>query len=137
MSVFGFFLVRIFPHSDWIRRNTENLSVFSPNAGECGPEKLRIRTLFTQCYPVIFSVILSYLLMTRPFFLPLENLKLRQTILTVNTLSSGKWVLILILQNNHKRLSTAKGPLRLVILKYFSIMFQSSKLIFKIMRGLY
>ena len=26
----------IFPHSDWIRRNTEYLSVFSPNAGKCG-----------------------------------------------------------------------------------------------------
>ena len=23
-------------------------SLFSPNAGKCGPEKLRIRTLFTQ-----------------------------------------------------------------------------------------
>ena len=27
-----FFLVRIFPHSDWIRRDTSYLSVFSPNA---------------------------------------------------------------------------------------------------------
>ena len=26
------------------------LSVFSANAGKCGPEKLRIQTLFTQCY---------------------------------------------------------------------------------------
>ena len=26
---------RIFPHSDWIRRDTEYLSVFSPNAGKC------------------------------------------------------------------------------------------------------
>ena len=24
-------------------------SVISPNAGKCGPEKLRIRTLFTKC----------------------------------------------------------------------------------------
>ena len=29
--------------------DTEYLSVFSPNAGKYGPEKLRIRTLFTQC----------------------------------------------------------------------------------------
>ena len=29
------------------RLNTEYLSVFSPNAGKCGPEKLRIGTLFT------------------------------------------------------------------------------------------
>ena len=32
----------IFPHSDWIRRDTEYLSVFCPNAGKmrekCGPE---------------------------------------------------------------------------------------------------
>ena len=42
VSVFGIILVLIFPHSDWIRRNTEYLSVFSPNAGKYGPEKLRI-----------------------------------------------------------------------------------------------
>ena len=29
-----FFLVRIFPHSDWIRRYTSYLSAFSPNAGK-------------------------------------------------------------------------------------------------------
>ena len=34
-----FFLVRIFPHSDWTRRDTEYLSVFSPNAGKYEPEK--------------------------------------------------------------------------------------------------
>ena len=33
VSVFGAFLVRIFPHSDWIRRDTQYLSVFSPKAG--------------------------------------------------------------------------------------------------------
>ena len=33
------FLGRIFPHLDWIRRNTSYLSVFSPNAGKDGPEK--------------------------------------------------------------------------------------------------
>ena len=32
-------LVRIFPHSDWIRRDTEYLSAFSPNAGKYGPGK--------------------------------------------------------------------------------------------------
>ena len=31
-----FFLIRIFPHSHWIRRD---ISVFSPNAGKYGPEK--------------------------------------------------------------------------------------------------
>ena len=38
VSVFRVILVRVFPHSDWIRRNTEHLSVFSPNAGNYGPE---------------------------------------------------------------------------------------------------
>ena len=42
------FLVHIFPHSDWIRGDTSYLSAFSQNAGEYGPEKLWIRTLFTQ-----------------------------------------------------------------------------------------
>ena len=32
VSIFGAFLVRIFPHSDWIRRDTKYLSVFSPKA---------------------------------------------------------------------------------------------------------
>ena len=48
VSVCRVFAVRIFPHSDWIRRDTPYLSVFSPNAGKYKPEKLRIRTLFTQ-----------------------------------------------------------------------------------------
>ena len=34
-----FFLVRIFLHSDWIRRDTHYLPVFSPNAGKYRPEK--------------------------------------------------------------------------------------------------
>ena len=35
-------------HSDWIWRDTKYLFVFSPNAGKYGPEKLRIRTFYTQ-----------------------------------------------------------------------------------------
>ena len=31
-------VVRIFPHSDWIRRDTEYLSISSLNVGICGPE---------------------------------------------------------------------------------------------------
>ena len=50
VSVFGVILVRIFSHLDWIRGNTEYLSVFSLNAGKYGPEWLRVRTLFMQCY---------------------------------------------------------------------------------------
>ena len=38
---FGVFLVRVFP--DWI------LPKYSLNAGKYGPEKLQMRTLFTQC----------------------------------------------------------------------------------------
>ena len=38
LPVFGIILVRIFPHLDWIRRNTSYLSVFSPNVGKCKPE---------------------------------------------------------------------------------------------------
>ena len=34
-----FLLVLIFPHSDWIRRDSPYLSVFSPNAGKYEPEK--------------------------------------------------------------------------------------------------
>ena len=41
VSVFGVFLVYIFPYSGWIRRDTSYFSVFSPNAGKYGPEKLR------------------------------------------------------------------------------------------------
>ena len=48
VSVFGVFLVRILPQSDWIRRNTLFLSVLIPNEGKYGPVKLRIRTLFTH-----------------------------------------------------------------------------------------
>ena len=54
MSVFRVFLVRILPHPDWIQRDSSYLSVFSPNAGKYGSEKLPIRALFTQC--LIFFV---------------------------------------------------------------------------------
>ena len=53
VSVSGVILVRIFLHSDWIRKGTEYLSLLSPNAGKCGPEYLRMRTLFTQCNTLI------------------------------------------------------------------------------------
>ena len=45
------FLICIFPHLHWIRRDVPYLPVCSPpNAKKYGPEKLRIRTLLTQCY---------------------------------------------------------------------------------------
>ena len=49
VSVFGVVLVCIFAHSDWIRRDTENISIFSPKTGKCRPEKSRIRSVFTHC----------------------------------------------------------------------------------------
>ena len=44
------FLVLIFLYSDWIRRDTPYVYVFSRNTGKYGPEKLRIWTLFTEWY---------------------------------------------------------------------------------------
>ena len=44
-----FFLVRIFPHWYWIRRGTPYLSVFSPNAGKYGPEKI----LYLDTFPAV------------------------------------------------------------------------------------
>ena len=52
VSAFGLILVRIFQHSDLIRRDAPYLSVFSPNAGKCGPEYISIRVLFKQ-WPAI------------------------------------------------------------------------------------
>ena len=60
LSVFGVFLVRIFPHSDWMLRHTPHFPVFSPNTGKHGPETLRIRTLFTQCITDKNSITRSY-----------------------------------------------------------------------------
>ena len=54
VSVFGVFLVRIFPNSDWIQEDTLHLSVLSPNARKYGPEKLRIQALFTKYKPSNF-----------------------------------------------------------------------------------
>ena len=49
VSVSGVFLASIFRHLVWMRRGTEYLSIFSPNVEKYGPEKLRIRSLFTWC----------------------------------------------------------------------------------------
>ena len=42
VPVFGVFLVCIILHLDWTRKDIPYLSVFSPNAGKYGPEKLQI-----------------------------------------------------------------------------------------------
>ena len=53
VSGFGSFLVRIFPHLDWMRKDTPYLSVFNTNTGKYELGKLRIRILFTHCRGVI------------------------------------------------------------------------------------
>ena len=55
VSLFGVFLVRTFPHSDCIRRDTPYLSILGPNARIYEPEKLRMRTLFTQWIKLALS----------------------------------------------------------------------------------
>ena len=50
VSVFENFLVRIFPHSDWIQKDSPYFCIFSPHVGKYRPEELRVRTLSTQCY---------------------------------------------------------------------------------------
>ena len=85
-----FFLVRIFPHSDWIQRDAVYLSVFSPNAGKYGSEKSSYLDTFyavrsskkvrdymvrSQLYPVnpfVLSAPFLYLLKTS---LPPENIR--------------------------------------------------------------
>ena len=76
MSVFGVFLVRIFPYLSWIRRDAPYLSAFSLNAGKYGPELLRIGTLFTRWelklfLPIRFHRLSSFKLRTFQFCLTL------------------------------------------------------------------
>ena len=61
MSVFGVILVHIFPHSDWIRRDTEYPSVFSPNA-ENGDQNNSVDRHFSRSdsYKFINQVFCSY-----------------------------------------------------------------------------
>ena len=61
-----FFLVRICPHSDWIRRDPEYLSVLSPNAGKYRPEKnyvfghfSRSETLYNNANFIILDKLLG------------------------------------------------------------------------------
>ena len=50
VSVFEVFLVRIFPHSDWLRRNTPYLFVFCPNAGKYGHFSSSVVLTRISCY---------------------------------------------------------------------------------------
>ena len=70
-----FFLVRIFPYSDWIRRNTEYLSVFSPNVGKYGRENSVFGHFSRSDFHIEHQWIssLEYLFLTR--FLSFLNLE--------------------------------------------------------------
>ena len=59
VSVFGVFLVLIFSHLDWVRRDTY-LPVFSLNAGKYRPEKLWKRRFFRQCEIHIYFIDFKY-----------------------------------------------------------------------------
>ena len=60
------FLVRIFPYSDWIRRDTLYLSVFSPNVGKYGPEI----TLYLDTIRTVSDVKFSQSLLNKIMFEP-------------------------------------------------------------------
>ena len=55
VSIFRVFLVRIFPHSSWIRRDTEYLFVFSPNTGKYRREKFWIHGILYNTYNTSIS----------------------------------------------------------------------------------
>ena len=48
----GFFLACSFLYLDWLQQFTEKISLFSRNTWRCGPEKIPIRRIFTQCSPL-------------------------------------------------------------------------------------
>ena len=49
----------IFPHSDWIRRDTQYLSVFCPNAGKCQKNAEKMRTRITPNASTFYAVMNS------------------------------------------------------------------------------
>ena len=82
VSLFRVFVVRIFSYSGWIRKHKEYLSVFSPNAGKCGPEKLLLHFLrsgiFTaknheMCFRTS-TLLFSSVIFSPPSFLPESGL---------------------------------------------------------------
>ena len=77
LSAFGVFLVRIFPHLNWIWRDTPYLFVFSPNAEKYGPEKLRIQALFTSwIIPDQLRIIWKYWTTATHFYLKASKNKI-------------------------------------------------------------
>ena len=91
MSVFVVFLVRIFPHLDLIRGDPLYFFVSNPNAGKYGPEKLRIRILFMQCYisiKIYQKTLTLYKSLTTSFW---ENQKEGKTLAKSSKSKSGYW----------------------------------------------
>ena len=102
VSVFGVMLVHIFLCSDWIRRDMEYLSLFSPNAGKCCPEELWIRTLFTQWITVkcnwhtnSFDLELFHILMKYRHIREMENQwsSCRSLSFSLLILTQNKWII--------------------------------------------
>ena len=50
-----FLMVRVFPHSNWIRKFTEQISVFSRNTGKYGPPKTQNSDTFHCVYSRLFQ----------------------------------------------------------------------------------
>ena len=73
-----FFLVSIFLHSDWIRRDTEYLPLFSPNVGKYGPEK----TPYLDTFHVL-SVLITWIF---EFYYFMHDVVLVSLLLTLNIL---------------------------------------------------
>ena len=73
------FLVRILSDSDWIRRDTPYLSVFSPNAEKYGPEK----TPYFDTFHAVILFAISHMLSEIKYFLflftPLFNLNYKNS----------------------------------------------------------
>ena len=56
-----FFLVPIFSHLNWIWRDTEYLSVFSPNAGKYGPDKTPyLDTFYTRSIAHVLAALKNF-----------------------------------------------------------------------------
>ena len=101
--MFGVFLVRIFPHSNWIRRDTEYLSMFSPNAGKYGSDNLRIRTLFTQWDLELSNILTHFILVSSLFqWFPVFTGNVMKCAEAVVRRCSAKWVFLKFSQNSQE-----------------------------------
>ena len=72
VSKFRDFFVRICLHSDWIQKFTEKISVFSPNTGKYGPERLRLGH-FSRSASVSTATSLKKVLYSNCFQTPVDG----------------------------------------------------------------